>query len=420
MTSITRPVWILLLSLASCDDPTSLASATSASIGAPRLLRVDGGRGDRGLAITTDAASNVYLAGSVSGSSRSEFAVAKFNPRGRREWLARHGGSAGGPLGEARAVAVDGEGNVYAAGITRTTVGITSTVRGVLVKFNPRGREEWVRVVDGSPSFVAIDGAGSVVVSGGGFLTQKFTAAGALSWTRSFRGSRGFNDNVTGLSLDRSGNVVVTGWTDSITAVRGATDVATLKYDAAGNTLWERVFTDTAASDEKPWDVAVDAGGNVYVTGVTSEDTAGELPVFGLFLKYGPAGDLLIVDVGESSGGQAVVVDGDGLATVAGASPPHVSRFAPSGARLWTTAVQAATDLAVDAAGDTFVSGGPYLTTQLDADGAIVSEHRLGGRATVSDVVLDASGNLHVTGTSFGSALSTSSDIVTLTFATAP
>jgi predicted CXXCH cytochrome family protein len=101
----------------------------------------------------------------------------------------------------------------------------------------------------------------------------KFTKDGVEQWLRQFGSTA--QDYGTGLAVDNSGNVYVTGHTyGELVAgqLSGESDVFISKYDANGNNIWTRQFG-TAYSDTGE-DIAVDSSGNVYVTGVTWSDPA--------------------------------------------------------------------------------------------------------------------------------------------------
>ena len=119
----------------------------------------------------------------------------------------------------------------------------------------------------------------------------KYTPAGELVWARHISGLTGASANTVctphGLAVDASNNVVVVGYFGLAgSATRAAVDfdpgpgslVLTntggwdpfiAKYDASGNVLWARTFGSVTASatDERAWDVTVDAAGNIAVTG---------------------------------------------------------------------------------------------------------------------------------------------------------
>ena len=93
-----------------------LALPAAAAGQSPQVFRFDGGGYDRAAAITTDGAGNSYVAGLGRGQEGREFVRGRQDGPAEPRWTARYDGSRGGAGGEARAVAVDGAGNVYAAG----------------------------------------------------------------------------------------------------------------------------------------------------------------------------------------------------------------------------------------------------------------------------------------------------------------
>ena len=102
---------------------------------------------------------------------------------------------------------------------------------------------------------VAVDGGGNVVVVGtfyggnplnGGTLndyyTAKYAAAdGALLWEQYYNGPDNGKDTPVGLAVDASGNVVVTGRPKGRLRLQNGYGAYTAKYAAAnGSLLWER------------------------------------------------------------------------------------------------------------------------------------------------------------------------------------
>src|SRR6266508_648648 len=80
------------------------------------------------------------------------------------------------------------------------------------------------------------------------------------------------------LAVDTSGNVYVTGHSYGSDFF----DYITIKYSPAGTEEWVARYNGAGNSDDRPNAVAVDASGNVYVTGYSSNDYA--------TIKYSPSG----------------------------------------------------------------------------------------------------------------------------------
>jgi hypothetical protein len=407
---------------------TAAMSATDALALSASTLRIDSGKADQAASVTTDSRGNVYIAGATAGdSSRADFTVVKLNAQGARQWTAKYSGSGNGVLADARAVVADTLGNIYAAGHLIRSSDPSRMPELVLVKLDAQGRELWSRRHPAARGLrLGLDSQGDVYVGGdvgGDWLVQKYASGGALQWSQRFNGTIGNNDHLTDLAVDGAGNVVATGWTDSSDGLRQATDIAVVKFDTQGTRVWQRLYSDTTASDDKPWDLALDAAGNVYVTGVSGVDTSGELPEFPVTLMYASDGALVFTRRGDGFGGGAITVDSSGEIFVAGSRfTSHVTRLDAAGHVRWTTVLNTtATDkIAVAANGQIFVSGGVFATTQLDNAGRIIGEHRLASnnfRDRSVDLAIDAFGTPYVVGTSFTSTITSSADIVALRFA---
>ena len=76
----------------------------------------------------------------------------------------------------------------------------------------------------------------------------------------------------TALAVDASGNLYVTGLA---TGIGSGWDWATIKYSTVGAPLWANIFNGAANDDDAPSALAVDTNGNVYVTGTFTSNNGG-------------------------------------------------------------------------------------------------------------------------------------------------
>ncbi len=100
----------------------------------------------------------------------------------------------------------------------------------------------------------------------------KLSAAGAHLWSTYLGGS--FTDDGYGIAVDSSGNAYATGYTNSSGWVSGSGDTSlnggdgyVVKLSPSGAHEWSSYVGGTA--DDSGYGIAVDGGGNVYVTGET-------------------------------------------------------------------------------------------------------------------------------------------------------
>jgi hypothetical protein len=258
------------------------------------------------------------------------------------------------------------------------------------------------------------------------YVTRKYDLNGTLLWSRRY--NKGKDDKAYALAVDDSGNVYVTGESDG-----GATkmDVLTVKYNASGDSLWTARYTSTIRGRDAGYAIALnDAGTTVYVTGETFATPKCDL----VTMAYNAAtGAQLGVDVYNGPGqsidkGYAIDVDPSGFPVVTGEShggatkPDYVTIKYPvglTGGRLWVNRYDGGLKkdygfaIKTDALGNVFVTGaseGPntrfdYATlAYTPAGGALWSTPVRFDKTYKNDygydLVLDAAGNVYVTGAS--------------------
>lgn len=237
----------------------------------------------------------------------------------------------------------------------------------------------------------------------------------------------GFRDSIRGrqaLAADTAGNAYVTG----VTTAGATEDVLTVKYDSQGSVQW--AVTYDGGDIDRGFAVAVDGGGNVYVSGQSWVETQFGSQGYLLVLKYDSNGIQQWATryvSGVLSAGFSLAVDGSGNAYVAGeyysADDYHVmltAKLATGGAIQWVRFAfhgyeaeeSSAYDIAVDGSGNSHVTGflykphdpgtRDYMTVKYSPTGGVLwnRAHETGGSDEAFDVAVDGSGNVHVAGTS--------------------
>jgi PQQ-like domain len=223
------------------------------------------------------------------------------------------------PLVQLNGVAVDHRGNVVVAGSFH--VAMYSAADGRLL---------WQQFYDGYPMAVAVDARGSAIVTGYSdrenndldYSTAKYAAKdGRLLWEQHYNGPTGGEDEALALAVDEQGNVVVTGYSHG---GESSFDYYTTKYAAKdGAVLWGRRYNGPDNSLDVARAVSVDRKGNVAVTGWSNNGN--EYPEY-YTAKYAAADGAVVWENRyegiDGSGGEAsaVAVDVWGNVVVTGSS----------------------------------------------------------------------------------------------------
>jgi len=260
---------------------------------------------DQAAAITVDRQGNIYVAGSSAAANGLEdYITLKLDRHGVQQWVARYNGPANN-LDEATGVAVDAAGNVYVTGFSNAG-GWVPFPDIVTIKYDPSGQQQWVDRYDGSSgsmdmaSAIAVDEAGNVYVTGAtgsgragraspiqtDFITIKYSPMGQRIWAVTYNGPANAQDIATHLALDTNGNLYVAG-----TSMGNGTglDYAIIKYNSSGEMQWLARYNSDENLQDNISGLAVDASGNVAVTGTIGSDLFNPNSDF-LTIKYNSTG----------------------------------------------------------------------------------------------------------------------------------
>jgi hypothetical protein len=258
-----------------CDAGDFAVVKLSGASGAELWRYAFAGLGFGGLAqsVAVDGTGDVLAAGStITGASNyGRFVVAKLAASdGAELWRREIDGTGVFASAYARAVAVDGAGDALALGEVTGPSGWDL----VIVKFaGATGDEQWRVVLDqGTWGSIAVDGTGDVVAGAttttGGFTVAKLAGAdGALSWRRDDIGIGGDPRLVRALAVDASGDVVAGGKLGPeqffVVKLDGATGADRWQYSVSGDAVDRSLDRTTDAADS----VAIDSAGDVIAAG---------------------------------------------------------------------------------------------------------------------------------------------------------
>ena len=313
-----------------------------------------------------------------SANGSDDVVVSRFKPDGTGLLYSTYIGGSG--RDSLSGIAVDRDGNAYVAGSTAspnfptTPSALKSALGGTrdafVLKLNPTGTQLLYSTLLGGPGDdvsqgIAIDGSGNAYLlanastgypttpgayrstGGSGYHVSKLNATGSALVYSAYLGNpamtgfgcAGFSDD--DIAVDSAGNAVVAGCTESSsfppttagafdTSFNGREDAFVLKLNASGSAL---VFSTFLGGDSSDWvgGVAVDADGNIFVSGTTSSNFPATTRALasartrnqgGVYVaKFDPNGRLIYCSMVAGSDvdyGDAMSVDPSGNVLIAG------------------------------------------------------------------------------------------------------
>ncbi|MGV3538510.1 MAG: tandem-95 repeat protein [Rufibacter sp.] len=350
---------------------------------------------------------------------------------------------------------------------------------------------EWIQKISGGNVIdLKRDAAGNIYVTGSkyfsgsgyDFVTAKYNAAGEQQWSKSYTypyyGSStsyygGYtteaSDTPVAMAIDAAGNVYVLGrvttgiyyftWSDGDSSPSYSSSYGVVKYNSAGEQVWAQTFRGDGSSGpgSLPEDIAVDASGNVYVTGTVTINYRTESYRSGFRTRYRNVSDQIYATVKYNAAGnqqwystyngtvdasdaaKSITVDGSGnvyvSGTVAGGTNNNnigVAKYNASGTQQWFkvytngTNAEEAVEMETDGAGNLYVIGTTtgytydpswgsnmldlakrdFLTLKYRmSDGAQLWAKAYNGPGNNTDearaIALDISGNIYVVGSTY-------------------
>ncbi|ESU22358.1 hypothetical protein FEDK69T_23430 [Flavobacterium enshiense DK69] len=247
--------------------------------------------------------------------------ILKLNNNGQRIWGTYFGGERDDKI---KTISIDSQDNIFIGGETNSTTGISSPNTfqttnnnnqiGFFSKFSSSGSQIYSSYFPREVNESAIDLNNNVIFSGqyqignnypdvstpGAHQTQtiyedayiaKFDSAGNRLWCTYYGGTApntsvsGYSDLITGIDVDSSNNIYVTGYTGSTNGITtpgaykethadpiGALDVDVflVKFNPQGVRQWGTFYGDNYSIPEKSYDISVSDNGDSYITGETT------------------------------------------------------------------------------------------------------------------------------------------------------
>ena len=343
---------------------------------------------DKALSIVTDDLGNVYTTGTFEGTADfdpgigvsnltsvgyRDIFITKIDAMGNLVWVKKIGGQSSD---FAYSIAIDATGNVYLTGLFRYTI-----------DFDP------------GPAVYNLSAYGGFEI-----FILKLTSSGNFSWAKRIGGS---DDDVgNAIAFDASNNVYVTGYFSYFVDFDpgpayvelnsyGDEDIFVVKFSSSGGLVWARQMG--TADTQIGVDIATDAYSNVYITG-TFKGNADFNPISGAYyINSNGNEDVFVVKLtnfGTLSWARAMGGTGEDLATAI--------EIDPDGNVITTGTFNGTVDFDPGAGiyNLTSASGSDAFISKLDPSGNFMWAKQLGGVSSqvITDLAVDVAGNLYLSG----------------------
>ncbi|MEP7265200.1 MAG: T9SS type A sorting domain-containing protein, partial [Bacteroidota bacterium] len=304
----------------------------------------------------------------------AETYLAKYTPAGTLVWAVTSGGTTDDG---AISLDLDASGNIYLTGTFEGTInfgGGPLTASGFdifVVKYNNAGQHIWSKSFGGTDdeqgNSIKVNAAGTYVAISGSFegtmnmgtgaitshgssnaFVALLDAGGTALWLNGFGGNNFALDRSTTVTMDNALNIYAAGTISGsnidmdpgagthIISSAGSSDIFLSKFNTAG--VFQDALIIGAAKGEREGGVVINANGDIYITGYSNSDSIDVDPGAGIHYLYGQTGILFVQDV--------IVLKYDAAFNY------------QWGFRIGKRASDSGFDIALDANGNLFITGG--------------------------------------------------------------
>ncbi len=284
------------------------------------FIRTWGGVGDDvAWDIQVDDLENAYFIGNTSSFGESgEIVVLSYDSGANLRWVRTWGGSG---LDESFGLTYYG-GSLYLAGLSQSFNPTVQT--GLLLKYSNAGQLQFARTwyFGFGDSFLGVAADSGTVVTVGSTtfgiansdsILVSFNTSGSVNWARRWDSTLGV-DNLNDVDIGPGGSIYAVGY---LVETSGDYSTIVLGYDSDGTLNWSKRWV--ASAKESAKGVAVDASGDIYITGETSTATVGGTDAF--LLKIDSSGALIWAKVWGlplDDSAEGVYLDGNGTVYLSG------------------------------------------------------------------------------------------------------
>lgn len=239
-----------------------------------------GGNESFGIGLSLDNTGNCYVSGySIRYAESWNFVTIKYNSSGIAQWIKMYNGTGANTQEVLAAMNTDTSGNVYLTGYSNMSspnmdyLTVKYDKNGNFqwaATYNGSGSS------DDFPLSLTSDNGGYVIVtgystgSGTGYdiATVKYNSSGIQQWVQRYNRPLNAGDIGRSVATDTSGNIYVAG----NAAYINNTDAVVIKYSPSGVQKGIRIFNGAADKDDYYTGICLDKTGNVLVTGVAKFD----------------------------------------------------------------------------------------------------------------------------------------------------
>jgi len=333
--------------------------------------RYDSGGDDIAGALAADLSGNIHVSGiSRNEGEADELVLVTYRASGSEAWTSSYPGPIGVEMSPG-ALALDRWGNAYV-----TWQAGDGDAEAVVLKFDAAGTLCWCSTFAGPGSdaaALALNGDGTLFAAGtsrdgdarGDYLIVKYDADGERLWSAAYQGPAG-EDRALALCTDTSGRAFVSGCSEA----GHGWELATAAFDENGDMSWVSRAGGNWDGVHASARIGLDHNGCVVTTGCGSDGNGGREHVT---LRYDEAGTelwsyrTLLPAAGEAP--VSLAVGGDGAVYLAGLGDPErgdatfaLVKLDPTGVEQWSAnhialGPGAASALVVDRAGRVFATG---------------------------------------------------------------